>query len=404
MTFKLKINPVLEQLVPGLSAEDESSLDASVQEHGQWKGFPLTVAEDGDILDGMNRYKKFLKYKVEAKYVIDNKIKTLEQKKMFVIQNVLARRHLNNWQRGLLGIELMKLIEKPEGKKSEIVSKQVPGLKVRTFDKVIVIDKKANATIRKKLDSGSMSVNTAYKLVTKSDRNLPKVPLPTEEHDVFLVDIPIKWDDEGVRGSADNHYPTMTKEEIMQEKVPSAKDAIMFFWIPSAFLLDGTALEILRAWAFEPVAEFIWRKHRIGGGSWNRNQHETLIIAVKGKMPMPAKLFPSIIDAERKAHSEKPAVVYEMIEEMYPKRKYCELYSRASRLGWTSHGNQVKEITKIHPKKVHASEKGFVADEDINVGDPVIVADAGLETDEIDVRVIPDKKESVIEKLRKSKK
>ena len=387
-SLKLKINPVLDSLVPKLTPEDEQSLDESIKENGQWEGYPLTVAPDGDICDGMNRYRKFLKYKVEVKYVIDKSLKTLEDKKIFVIKNLMSRRHLNNWQRGLLGIQLMELVEHQSGKKSLNVVDQVPGLKIRTFDKIIKINKVASAEIKKKLDSGTISVNNAYVLVTKKDRNLPKVELPTDQHDVLLCDVPIRYDFNGGSGKAENHYDTMTVEDLCDMKIPAADNAIIFFWIPASNLLYG--IQILTAWGFsiEKRPHFIWKKNKSFIGSWMHTNHELLLIGVKGKMPTPAKIFPSVIEADVTAHSEKPKIVYSMIEEMYPssktvKRKYLELFARSSREGWTSHGNEVKESFSEFCKR---ESKNLKPEKEVEYVEPT------------------SKKESPIDKLRKMKK
>ena len=42
-----------------------------------------------------------------------------------------------------------------------------------------------------------------------------------------------------------------------------------------------------------------------------------------------------------KEHSQKPEKFYEIIEEMYPKGRYLELFARNKRSGWTSWGNEL---------------------------------------------------------------
>lgn len=342
MAFKLKINPQLKAMVPPLSPEDNESLDKSL-ESGQWLGYPLTAAPDGDVCDGMNRFEKLIKKGIQPKYVIDENLDTLEKKKLFVLQNVLARRHLNTWQKGKIGLEFMKLAQicaQAGQKTSEFVARKT-GQKTRTFEQVMKIDKEAPPSIIKRLDEGKLSVDTAYKMITQKTRNLPKQPAPSGDFDVILCDVPIAFENETIRGAAANHYTTMTLEELKTFQVPSFQDCIMFFWIAPSVLIEG--LEILRAWNFKYKTHFVWNKDKFGTGSWMRNQHETLIIAIKGKMPTPAKLFSSIINAERKEHSKKPEI-YSMIEEMYPKRTYLELFSRSkdSRKGWTFHGNETQ--------------------------------------------------------------
>lgn len=48
--------------------------------------------------------------------------------------------------------------------------------------------------------------------------------------------------------------------------------------------------------------------------------------------------YPTVIQAERGEHSAKPQIVYEMIETMYPHRRYLELFSRNQREGWEMWG------------------------------------------------------------------
>jgi len=103
--------------------------------------------------------------------------------------------------------------------------------------------------------------------------------------------------------------------------------------VTNAHLEDG--LRVLKAWGFEYVTNFVWVKDKVGLGWFARGQHELLLLAMKGVMPHPedAKRYPSVIFAERGEHSAKPQVVYEMLESMYPNRRYLELFSRNQREG-----------------------------------------------------------------------
>lgn len=54
---------------------------------------------------------------------------------------------------------------------------------------------------------------------------------------------------------------------------------------------------------------------------------------------MPSKRPSSIISAPRGTrHSEKPAVVHEVIEQWYPRIRKLELFARQRREGWVSWG------------------------------------------------------------------
>lgn len=142
----------------------------------------------------------------------------------------------------------------------------------------------------------------------------------------------------GMDRAADNHYPTMTTEEIEAIDVPAADDCVLFLWATSPMLID--ALDVMAKWDFEYKSSFIWAKNVSGTGYWNRNRHELLLVGVRGNVPAPdpSTLYDSVIEAPRGAHSEKPALFYEMIEGMFPDVPRLEMFARDRRPGWTAHG------------------------------------------------------------------
>ena len=80
-------------------------------------------------------------------------------------------------------------------------------------------------------------------------------------------------------------------------------------------------------------------------GVWTRNRHELLLIGRKGDAsPAPRTLLlDSVIQARRGRHSEKPTIVYERLEHLYPGRTKLELFARGTpRPGWNAWGNQVE--------------------------------------------------------------
>ena len=77
-------------------------------------------------------------------------------------------------------------------------------------------------------------------------------------------------------------------------------------------------------------------------GWWVRQQHEQLLIGVRGDLrcPDPEDRPSSVVMAPRTEHSEKPEVFYEVIERMYPTCERVELFARHPRDGWAAWGNQ----------------------------------------------------------------
>jgi N6-adenosine-specific RNA methylase IME4 len=132
----------------------------------------------------------------------------------------------------------------------------------------------------------------------------------------------------------------MPLEEIKALQIPAAKDAILFLWAVNSMLPE--ALQVIEAWGFAYVNHFVWVKDKWGLGSYNRGQHELLLVAVRGQFSAPPenKRFSSVINAPRTKHSAKPQCVYEMVETMYPRARKLELFARTTRKGWTSWGNQ----------------------------------------------------------------
>jgi N6-adenosine-specific RNA methylase IME4 len=165
---------------------------------------------------------------------------------------------------------------------------------------------------------------------------------------VILADPPWRFQpysrDTGMDRAADNHYPTMTVDKLMELGVATrwaAPDCVLFLWATVPMLPQ--ALDVMKAWGFEYKSHFVWLKDRIGTGYWNRNRHELLLIGTRGKVPAPAQgdQYDSVIPAKVGRHSEKPAAFVEMIDDMFSRLEGIELFARESRTGWDAWGNEV---------------------------------------------------------------
>jgi N6-adenosine-specific RNA methylase IME4 len=138
-----------------------------------------------------------------------------------------------------------------------------------------------------------------------------------------------------------NHYPVMGLAQIKALKIPAAKDAVLFLWATVPMLPQ--ALETMAAWSFIYKSSFAWVKDKRGLGFWNRNRHELLLIGTRGHIPCPSPgtQFDSVIEAPRGRHSEKPAIVRDMITAMFPNVPRLEMFARGQRVaGWDFWGNE----------------------------------------------------------------
>ena len=146
----------------------------------------------------------------------------------------------------------------------------------------------------------------------------------------------------GTNRSIENHYPTMTLEEICAMPVAdlATDDAMLYLWATAPKLAE--CMKVIEAWGFEYRTNLVWDKEVIGMGYHARNQHEILLVAKRGNIPPPeAGKQPSSVHRERRAeHSAKPEFYYEMMEAAYPQLPKIELFCRSPRDGWAVWGNQ----------------------------------------------------------------
>lgn len=182
----------------------------------------------------------------------------------------------------------------------------------------------------------------------KRDKNRPQIEPPTTDlevlgpFDVLYADPPWRYEfAETDNRAIENHYPTMDLQGICDLKPPVLENAVLFMWA-TATKIDE-ALEVIAAWGFDYKTSMVWVKDKIGMGYYVRNQHELLLIAKRGNIPVPDPQDrpSSVVEAPRLEHSRKPDEFYELIEGMYPGRVYGEMFARRTRAGWGSWGNQV---------------------------------------------------------------
>lgn len=159
------------------------------------------------------------------------------------------------------------------------------------------------------------------------------------------------WDDEFGKSdrSIENHYATMTSDEILALPVSEiAHDqAVLFLWATPSMI--EAALQTMKAWGFEYRTQMVWVKPSIGLGKYVRQRHEILLIGRRGDHPAPLSenLSDSVIEAPRGEHSAKPEIFHEIIERMYPDAARIELFRRGTpRKGWLAWGAEAKEAAE----------------------------------------------------------
>lgn len=169
-------------------------------------------------------------------------------------------------------------------------------------------------------------------------------------YDVIVADPPWTFDlysEAGAGKSAMKHYDCMSLDAIKALPVGHLVrgDCLLLLWTCGWAMATGQALDVCRAWDFEPVTEIIWRKTtaagkvRMGPGYRARTMHEPILMAKIGS-PVHSP-YPSLFDGIAREHSRKPEEFYALVEKHGPSASRADLFARTRRPGWDAWGNEV---------------------------------------------------------------
>ena len=158
------------------------------------------------------------------------------------------------------------------------------------------------------------------------------------------------YSDKGKGRSAENHYSTMSIEDICKlpvEKIAD-KDCVLFMWMTFPTLVEG--LKVLENWGFKyKTVAFVWIKQNKktpslfwGLGFWTRANAEICILATKGKPKRISAKVHQVIISPVEEHSKKPDEIRKRIVELLGDIPRVELFARQKVNGWDSWGNEVK--------------------------------------------------------------
>jgi N6-adenosine-specific RNA methylase IME4 len=209
------------------------------------------------------------------------------------------------------------------------------------------------------------SMNEAFKLVKEIRRSNKRAAAaetvasePCEIKDLaeaeskfstVYADPPWQYSNQSTRAATDDHYGTMTVEDICALPIPGIceEQSLLWLWTTNGFLVDALT-KVIPAWGFEFKSMVVWCKPQMGIGNYVRVSHELLLIATRGGLRPDGKNQKSWIVADREKHSAKPNVFREMVEQISPGPR-IELFAREARPGWTAWGNQISRQKFLEP-------------------------------------------------------
>jgi N6-adenosine-specific RNA methylase IME4 len=337
---------------------------------------PITTYE-GRILDGRNRFAACQKAGITPRF---EPYKGMEPLALVISANVMHR-HLTGCQRAILAADLLPRLEveakqrmrqgraklpdpKKQGRARDHaaatfgvsaryiqdakgilaedpeVAKAVRDGRIKIVEATALLKlntSRERLQILAKKAANPKHINVALEAQAVSNKRMligaASLATVKGKYQLFYIDPPWKEDCPSV--SRPVPYPQMTQAELLalapQVQRLAADKAIIFMWTTSPRLPE--ALELMRAYGFEYRTSAIWCKEgKAGLGHWLRNQHEQLLVGLRGKFPTPPTHCKpnSVVHAPLRGHSKKPDEIYTLIESMYPgvNLRKLELFAR----------------------------------------------------------------------------
>lgn len=357
---KLTDHPLNAEIFPPLTLEEYQELKADIRERGIQD--PLQVRRHNgqfQLLTGHHRKKIAIELGIKIPYILRTDFKEEWEIEEHLIKDNLFRRQLNAPGQVKAALKLEEIYPKRVGRPNKIIVENFPqfnGEKTRDiiakkvgfgsgrqYEKAKKVYLEASKDIKKDWEKGILTTHGAYLKLNREtkERELIQPELPHDEFNIILADPPWRYDFSLTKNrKIENQYPTLKIEDICKLKPPIADSSIIYLWVPSPKLKDG--IRVLESWGYEYKTSMVWIKDRIGMGYYTRGQHELILIGKRGTIspPEPSKRPPSVINAPRTKHSEKP-LLHELLEKLYPNQKYLELFARTKHDNWEAWGNEI---------------------------------------------------------------
>jgi DNA modification methylase len=180
----MQILQELESLIPPLSSEEFKQLERNILEEGIRE--PL-ITWNGILIDGHNRYRIAQEHDMNYE-TLEKEFENINRVKEWMINNQFGRRNLSNYQRSVLALQLEDVFREKakenQGNRNDIkqISAESKPIETRqevakianvshdTIAKVKKIEATATSEVKEKLNTGTMSINEAYKEIKKEEK------------------------------------------------------------------------------------------------------------------------------------------------------------------------------------------------------------------------------------------
>lgn len=180
------------------------------------------------------------------------------------------------------------------------------------------------------------------------------------KYKIIYADPPWRYRQRGGQGVAENHYPTMSIDELCDLPIStlSEKDCALFLW--ATFPQLPEAFKLMESWEFTyKTVAFTWVKQNksgignfLGLGYWTRSNAEICLFGVKGHPKRISKKVRQLIISPIERHSKKPDVARERIVELMGDLSRIELFARQKVSGWDAWGNEINDSINITENRI----------------------------------------------------
>jgi N6-adenosine-specific RNA methylase IME4 len=357
-------------LIPPLSSEERQQLEENIVEHGGARD-PLVVwASKGTLtlLDGHNRYEICTRLGLPFD-VHELRFKARDEAEDWIDRNQLGRRNLTHdsfmlllgrrAKRAMVGQGSRRDLCKKEKSQSVAHVAKEHGVTAKTAYAAAKFADEVERTpeLKQAIQERRPVVQVKRELKEKARearreenrKKIAAVPEPEKaaavaqaKYATIVIDPPWDWGDEGDQdqlGRARPDYSTMSIEQLERLDVGGLADddCHIYLWITNRSLPKG--FRLLEAWGFRYITAITWVKPHFGMGNYFRGQTEHVLFGVRGSQPLKRKDVGTVFEAERgpAGHSSKPPSFLELVESCSP-GPFLEMFSRSSRPGWVSWG------------------------------------------------------------------
>jgi N6-adenosine-specific RNA methylase IME4 len=385
-------------LFPPMSDEDFAQLKADIQQNGQ--KMPILVYRN-KIVDGRERLRACRELGIDPRFDDVGKLDVPTQ--AFIVSQNLHRRHLSDSQRALIAGELSNTKKGANQHTAEAVSqKQAAAACKVSIDSVGRAKAVLNCEtpgLAKVVRDGNLDVSTAALLSQIPKAELDRLVMQKVEvmkkaaHELRLKSAEEKRKKSADRiveravsqslkkavgpfnliyvdapwGKVDSKgLPIMSRSDLELQPVQqlSSDDTMLFMWVPHDRLDDG--FKVLAAWGFRYRSHAVWNKGGKGAGLYFRVNHELLLFATRGEVPMvpAATRAASVMNWPAKG-KQRPKEAYDLIDSMFPELSKIELFppvNAAARAGWYDWNKPKASKTKLLKEKLQNLSDSITVD------------------------------------------